>query len=190
MKRKELKIIIKSDLYRYHGDDSFSEFISCFKIPGFKYTYFMRKCSFHRTNRSFIRFFFFRLFLKRYKYRFGFIVSDSCKIGKGLYIGHFGRIILHPRVELGSNVNLSPGVTIGQTNRGKLKGVPKIGNKVWIGTNALIVGKITIGNNAVIGPGAYVNFDVPENAVVMGNPGKIVSSAGSVGYVNNIVDDK
>ena len=52
----------------------------------------------------------------------------------------------------------------------------------------IIVGGIHIGNSALIAPGAYVNFDVPENAVVLGNPGKIVSSKGSDGYVTKILD--
>ena len=190
MKRKELKELIRSDLYRYYGDVSFRRLLSSFRVPGFKYSYFLRKCYFHRINRSNIRWMFFRLFLKRYRIRFGFIIPDSCKIGKGLYIGHFGRIIVHPWVQMGCNVNLSPGVTIGRTNRGKNKGVPIIGNRVWIGTNALVVGKITVGNNVLIGPGAYVNFDVPDDAVVLGNPGKIISYTGSKDYVNHTVKEE
>jgi serine O-acetyltransferase len=52
----------------------------------------------------------------------------------------------------------------------------------------VIVGKVTIGHDALIAPGAYVNFDVPSMAVILGNPGKVVSTAGSKGYVNNTLD--
>lgn len=71
---------------------------------------------------------------------------------------------------------------------GKNQGFPVIGDEVWIGTNAVIVGGITIGNNVLIAPNAYVNFDIPENSVVMGNPGKIYESENATeGYINNKV---
>jgi serine O-acetyltransferase len=89
---------------------------------------------------------------------------------------------------LGANVNIAQGVTIGATSRGAKMGAPTLEDKVWVGANAVIVGKVTIGCEALIAPGAYVNFDVPAKAIVMGNPGKVVSSFGSVGYVNNTVD--
>lgn len=52
-----------------------------------------------------------------------------------------------------------------------------------------VLGRITIGDGALIGPGAYVTFDVPSNAVVIGNPGRIVSEAGTAAYIDNILDD-
>lgn len=52
-------------------------------------------------------------------------------------------------------------------------GSPIIGDNVWIGANSIIVGKINIGNNVLIAPGAYINFDVPNNSIVIGNPGVI-----------------
>lgn len=64
-------------------------------------------------------------------------------------------------------------------------GAPTIGDNVYVGPGALIVGKITIGNNVVIGGHAVVTKDVPDNSVVVGNPGKVISSGGSDGYVVN-----
>ena len=61
-------------------------------------------------------------------------------------------------------------MVIGQTNRGKNKGVPTIGNEVWIGINAAIVGGITIGDDVLIAPNSFVNVDVPSHSVVFGNP--------------------
>lgn len=61
-------------------------------------------------------------------------------------------------------------MTIGQENRGNRKGVPTIGNNVWIGINAIIVGNISIGDDVTIGPGAYVNCDVPSHSIAIGNP--------------------
>jgi len=103
-------------------------------------------------------------------------------------LGHFGTVVVSSKAVIGENVNLSPGVTIGVTRRGKNEGAPVIGNKVWVGANAIIVGKIKIGDNVMIAPGAYVNFDVPDNAVVMGNPGKIVSYKGTEGYINRVME--
>lgn len=117
-------------------------------------------------------------------HKFGYEIPHRTKIGKGFYIGHFGGIAVNPEATIGDNVSISKGVTIGHANRGKRKGVPTIGNLVWIGTNAVIVGKVTIGNNVLIAPNAYVNFDVPDNSIVIGNPAKITPSENAVeGYI-------
>jgi serine O-acetyltransferase len=78
-------------------------------------------------------------------------------------------------------------VTIGQTNRGKNKGTPTIGNKVWIGTNAVIVGNIRIGDNVMIAPNAFVNISVPSNSLVIGNPASILHREDATdGYIDHI----
>jgi serine O-acetyltransferase len=102
-----------------------------------------------------------------------------------LYIGHFGTIVVNGNATLGNNVNLSPGVVIGQASRGRLKGVPVVGNRVWIGSNAVIVGKVHIGDDVLIAPGAYVNRDVPANSLVMGNPGVVYEGKNVEGYILN-----
>lgn len=56
---------------------------------------------------------------------------------------------------------------------------PIIGNNVCINANAIVVGGVRIGNNVLIAPGAFVNFDVPDNSIVIGNPGKIISRSSS-----------
>ena len=68
------------------------------------------------------------------------------------------------------NCNIHKSVTIKQENRGKRKGVPTIGNEVWIGVNATIVGKVTIGDDVLIAPTAFVNCDIPSRSVTFGNP--------------------
>ena len=83
------------------------------------------------------------------------------------------------------------GVTIGYERRGERQGNPTIGNKVWIGSNAIIVGKIFIGNNVLIAPGSFVNFDVPDDSIVLGNPGKIIPKKNATeGYVINIFESE
>lgn len=102
-------------------------------------------------------------------------IPAGTKIGAGFYIGHRGAVVINERAIIGENCNIANGVTIGQANRGKLKGTPTIGDNVWIGTGAVIVGNINIGSNVLIAPNAFVNVDVPPNSLVLGNPCKIVS---------------
>lgn len=97
-------------------------------------------------------------------------IPTNTVIGEGLYLGHFYNIVVNSDVVIGRNCNLHKGVVIGQTNRGAKKGVPVIGDCVWIGVNAVIVGGITIGDDVLIAPNAYVNCDVPSHSVVLGNP--------------------
>ena len=77
------------------------------------------------------------------------------------------------------------GVTIGRDIRGKRKGVPIIGNRVAIRANSTVVGNIKIGDDVLIAPNTFVNFDVPSNSIVIGNPAKIIfrdnASDGHVG---------
>ena len=101
-------------------------------------------------------------------------IQPKTRIGKGFYIGHYGRIIINQETSIRNNCSIATGVTIGQENRGKRKGCPTIGDSVWIGTNAVIVGNIRIGNDVLIAPLAYVNFDVPDHSIVIGNPARII----------------
>lgn len=94
----------------------------------------------------------------------------TTEIGGGLYIGHPFCITINPRTVIGNNCNIHKGVTIGQENRGLRKGTPVIGNCVWIGVQATIVGKITVGDDVLIAPNTYVNCDIPDHSVVFGNP--------------------
>ncbi len=109
----------------------------------------------------------------------GISIPATCQIGEGLYIGHFGHLIVNGRVRIGANCNLSQGVTLGIKQEGKNRGVPTLGDRVYIGPNAIIIGDIHIGNDAAVGAGAIVTKTVPPNAVVAGNPAEITSYGGS-----------
>lgn len=109
-------------------------------------------------------------------------------IGEGFFIQHFSGITINVKSKLGKNINIHKGVTIGETTRGKKKGVPQIGNNVWIGINSSIVGGINIGNNVLIAPNSYVNIDVPDYSIVFGNPAIVKRNEDSVkGYIGNKV---
>lgn len=115
-------------------------------------------------------------------------IPGNTRIGPGFYIGHCGRIIINPDAVLGKNVNIATGVTIGQENRGKRKGCPTIGDRVWIGTNAVIVGNIHIGSDVLIAPLSYVNSDVPDHSIVLGNPARIISRENATAsYIEKLV---
>lgn len=128
-----------------------------------------------------------KLLLRGIKKKYGLKINSN-NIGRRLYIGHPYSITINPNAVLGENCNIHKGVTIGQENRGKRNGAPIIGNSVWIGVNATIVGNIKIGDNVLIAPNSFVNFDVPSNSIVIGNPSKIIhNDKATEGYINNKV---
>lgn len=150
---------------------------------GLHYTRLLRKCQY--STGIIHRFYLF--LLHRLELKYGLEISWKCKIGKGLYLGHAFNITINEDAEIGEFCNIHKGVTIGQQNRGRHKGVPKIGNKVWIGVNATIVGKIVVGDDVLIAPGAFVNCDVPSHSIVIGNPCLIHHrDSATEGYINNV----
>ena len=114
-----------------------------------------------------------RIAMYRMSRKFGLEISPDAEIGKGLYLGHPYNITVGMGVKMGDNINLHKGCTIGNIMTGKRKGSPTIGNCVSVGINATIVGGVTIGNDVFVAPNAFVNFDVPDHSVVIGNPGII-----------------
>lgn len=115
----------------------------------------------------------------------GILLAPPTQVGPGLFLEHISDIFINPRTIIGSNCNIANGVTIGQTNRGKRKGTPVIGDNVFIGPGAKILGGIKIGNNVAIGANCVVVEDVPDNAVVAAQPGQIISYRGTAGYINH-----
>lgn len=125
--------------------------------------------------------------LRRFRMKYGLEIPPECEIGKGLYIGHPFNITINGKARIGEYCNIHKGVVIGRENRGGRKGSPTIGNRVWIGINAAIVGNITIGDDVLIAPCSYVNCDIPSHSVVYGNPCIIKHrDYATEGYINNI----
>lgn len=183
--------VIKSDMTRFGVPLNLISFLRLLILhPEFKFIYTHRKCQYFKSRSKFF-YYINRVLLYRLNLKYGFEISNKTSIGKGFKIDHRGSIIINPNVIIGENVNISAGVLIGQENRGRRQGTPVIGNKVWIGHNANIVGKIKIGSNVLIAPGTYVNFDVPSNSIVYGNPGIIKSSKNATqGYLSYLYDSK
>ena len=123
--------------------------------------------------------------LNHYRFKYGFEIPFETQIGPGLYLGHAFNITINSGTIIGKNCNIHKGVVIGQTNRGKKKGCPVIGDCVWIGINAAIVGKIVIGDDVLIAPNSFVNCDIPSHSVVFGNPCVIKPCNNATeGYIN------
>lgn len=164
---------ILEDLYRYVGRKSQNIFVQIRYViftPGFRYIYFYRKTSLakHKVSR-----FFYHYCMRCCMLKYGIQIPYQTRIGRGFRILHFGHIVINPAAVIGNNFNICQGALIGSAS-GKRKGVPKIGNNVYIGANAIVIGGINIEDNVLIAPGAFVNFDVPSNSIVIGNPGKII----------------
>ncbi len=113
----------------------------------------------------------------------GISISPDCQIGPGLYIGHFGQIILHPDVVMGRDCNLSQGVTLGLADIKDKWGVPTLGDRVYIAPGAKIVGPIHLASGTVVGANAVVIADTETDATVVGIPAKMVNRSGSGKFI-------
>lgn len=164
------------DKIRYVGGGSF------FNSHALRYLFFLRRAT---RNGNFVS----RLVVKSMSRRYGLEISRKTAIGGGLYLGHAYGITINPEAKLGENCNLHKGVTIGRENRGDRVGAPTLGNRVWVGVNATIVGNISIGSDVLIAPNSYVNHDIPSHSIVFGNP-CIVKPRGNAteGYINRAAE--
>ena len=181
---RKLKEIIKTDQYRYYRNTR-KPFLWKIRQHDLYCISIYRKCNYY-FKRNKLLYVYYEYKLKALDKNFGFHIPGRTKIGNGLFIGHNGPIIINTEAIIGKNCNIASGVTIGRENRGKRNGAPIIGNQVWIGTNAVIVGKIYIGDNVLIAPNSFVNFDVPNNSIVLGNPAKVIQKNNATDkYITN-----
>jgi len=104
----------------------------------------------------------------------GIEIHPGVKIGEGLFIDHGMGVVIGETAEIGNNVVLYQGVTLGGTSLQKKKRHPTIGDNVVIGSGAKVIGAITVGNDSKIGSGSVVINSVPPHATVVGVPGRIV----------------
>lgn len=152
--------------------------------PGLKFLTIFRLTQYFR-KRNRVLFYFFFLWLRSLKFKYGFDISYRTQIGSGFYIGHFGTVVIHGDTVIGDNCNISQGITFGVSNSGATIGVPKIGNNVFVGPGACVFGAITIGNHVTIGANAVVTEDVPDYHTVLSTKTKIISKDLSAFYIHN-----
>lgn len=108
----------------------------------------------------------------------GIEIHPGAKIGEGLFIDHGTGIVIGETAELGKNVTLYQGVTLGGTGKEKGKRHPTIGSNVVVASGAKVLGSFTVGDHAKIGAGSVVLKPVPAHATVVGIPGRIVMMNG------------
>lgn len=174
------------DFYRYFSRNyELKDILKVFFTHEYRFLYFFRK--YQGLNNRILKLIC-KIFIRQIRLKYGIEISVETNIGEGFYIGHPYNITINPKAILGKNINIHKGVTIGQENRGGRKGVPILGDNVWIGVNSTIVGNIKIGNNVLIAPNSFVNIDVPNNSIVLGNPCRIIfKEKATKNYINNKV---
>ena len=178
--KHSLKDLICSDLFRYHGEVSFKLFFkSLLLIKGFKFTFWLRvsRGLCHIPLLCYIP----RVFHYYYKRQYCSDIGFRHDIGTGFSIYHVFNTAFSDGVKIGNNVTITHGVTIGHVNGRS----PTLLSNIYIGPGACILGEITVGNNVVIGANAVVTKSIPDNAIVVGNPARVVSYKGSSGSLIN-----
>jgi serine O-acetyltransferase len=109
----------------------------------------------------------------------GLEIHPGAKIGRGFFVDHGAGVVIGETTEIGENVQLFHNVTLGGTGKHEGKRHPTIGNNVLIGTGAILLGPITVGDNAKIGANSFIFMhDVPPNTTVAGVPARIVKRDG------------
>lgn len=173
---------VESDMYRWTGEKNGKKQKRKLKrIPQFQLIYYKRKCEKYRGKNKII-FGIYSLVYRKLKIKYLTDIPAKTQMGYGFVVEHLGGIAINPKTVIGNNVNIYNGVTIGVEKRGERKGTPVIGSEVWIGANAVIVGNVHIGNNVLVAPNSFVNFSVPDDSIVVGNPAKVIHNKEACAY--------
>ncbi|HYF93128.1 MAG TPA: serine O-acetyltransferase [Symbiobacteriaceae bacterium] len=106
-------------------------------------------------------------------------IHPGATIGQGFFIDHGSGVVIGETAEIGNNVTLYQGVTLGGTGHEKGKRHPTLADNVVVGNGARILGSFTVGENSRIGAGSVVLREVPPDSTVVGNPGRIVKQNGN-----------
>ena len=142
-----------------------------FTYPGLHAMFFHRQAHWLYKKRIY---FLARFISQLSRFLTGIEIHPGAVIGKGLFIDHGMGVVIGETAEIGDNVTIYQGVTLGGTGKEKGKRHPTIGNNVVISTGAKVLGSITIGDHVKVGDGSVVLKDVPDNCTVVGVPGKVV----------------
>lgn len=163
--KQDIKVVFERD----PAARSILEVILCY--PGFHAILMHRVAHyFYKKNLFLIA----RIISQINRFITGIEIHPGAKIGKGFFIDHGMGIVIGETAELGDNVTLYQGVTLGGTGKEKGKRHPTLGNNIVVGTGAKVLGPVKIGDHVKIGAGAVVLKDVPPGSTVVGIPGKAV----------------
>jgi len=153
------------------NDPAIHSIFEVFLYPSFKAQIYHKIAKFFYNKKYF---FLARYISERAKRKTGIEIHPGAVIGKGLFIDHGIGVVIGETAIIGDNVTLFHGVTLGGTGKEKGKRHPTIGNNVFIGSGAKILGNIKIGNNVKIGANAVVLKSIEDNTTVVGVPGEVV----------------
>ena len=162
--KEEINTILKND-------PSIHSIIEVFLYSSFKVKLYYKISNFLYKRK---RFLIARIISEKAKRKTGIEIHPGATIGKNLFIDHGMGVVIGETCVIGDNVTLFHGVTLGGTGKEKGKRHPTIGNNVFIGSGAKILGNITIGNNVKIGANSVILESIPDNVTVVGIPGKII----------------
>lgn len=145
----------------------------------FRISFWFRVGSFLKTRKGACKVLYILVFLihRHNQYKTGIQLPLGTSIGPGLCFSHFSCIVINNSAVIGKNFTMFHGCTIGSV-RGPKGGVPTIGDNVVMCTGSKIIGNVKVGNNVMIGAGAVVVKDIPDNAVVVGIPARVVNYDG------------
>ncbi|WP_162126216.1 serine O-acetyltransferase [Flavobacterium phycosphaerae] len=113
----------------------------------------------------------------------GISIPPPATIGHSFYVGHYGGIFLSPKVVIGNNCNIGQGVSIGVSGLDENRGIPVIGNNVFIGVNTVVAGNIVIEDDVLIGASSLMITSAAKNSVYLGVPAVKISEKSSKGYI-------
>ena len=176
------------DLYRLTGSYDRKKLHICLKYNvGFRFLYYWRK---EKEAKGLMKKIY-RKKLWRLETQTGIEIPPSVSIGEGLMLLHPYNITINSQAVIGDNCVLLKGCTIGNVKDGKYIGTPVIGNNVYIGLNASVVGGIEIGDDVLIAANSFVNRNVPSHSLVFGNPCIIKENRMGVAepYISNAVSE-
>ncbi len=168
--KRDIEVVFERD----PAARSVLEVVLCY--PGFHAIVFHRIAHYFYCHRFFL---IARLISHISRFLTGIEIHPGARIGTGFFIDHGSGVVIGETTEIGDNVTIYQGVTLGGTGKQKGKRHPTIGNNVVISAGAKVLGSFTVGDNSKIGAGSVVLKSVPPNSTVVGVPGRLVIRDGA-----------
>ena len=165
--KADIKVVFERD----PAAKSFTEVLLCYPgvhaLIAYRFSHWLWTCNFRVLA---------RLFSHIARFLTGIEIHPGAQVGRGLFIDHGMGVVIGETTEIGDNVTIYHGVTLGGTTWNKGKRHPTLADNVVIGAGAKVLGPIKLGKNVLVGSNAVVVADAPDNSTVVGIPGRIIYS--------------